>query len=400
MSNLTLRYCNIALVAVALLAYFTVPAAIPIILLACLAVGCAMVFLGRSIAPAVSEAPTDIRDQKDFDYSFLRGFTSEINKQIEIVDSDLKQLQSILCDATGSLSSTVMNVESDTGSQREALELLINELMDATSLENKATREEESSIRRYSSLADQAVTDLLAQLQKVRDSSAPLSDSFQHMSTDFSEILVYLSDMTEINSQTNLLALNAAIEAARAGEAGRGFSVVADEVRSLSVKTDEFNNRIRTKIQSTQDKLNLSAQYLESATSVDLDESIAAKDAMTTLSEELSGMHGMVLNQSDHIETLSHRIQQLVMEGILSLQFEDIARQLIEHINDRVAIINTFVEGLMEGYLEFSSTHTEEIRNDLKQALEARLDAAKQELQGLSKAVQQTNMQQGDVDLF
>jgi len=286
MSNLTLRYCNIALVAVALLAYFTVPAAIPIILLACLAVGCAMVFLGRSIAPAVSEAPTDIRDQKDFDYSFLRGFTSEINKQIEIVDSDLKQLQSILCDATGSLSSTVMNVESDTGSQREALELLINELMDATSLENKATREEESSIRRYSSLA------------------------------------------------------------------------------------------------------------------VDLDESIAAKDAMTTLSEELSGMHGMVLNQSDHIETLSHRIQQLVMEGILSLQFEDIARQLIEHINDRVAIINTFVEGLMEGYLEFSSTHTEEIRNDLKQALEARLDAAKQELQGLSKAVQQTNMQQGDVDLF
>lgn len=401
MSHRFLLYCNLALIIVALIAAIMLPVATPFVLVLSALASLGLVLLERrATMMAKVEHKVAQSDSEDFDYSFLRGFTAEMNKQITIVDSDLKQLQNILCDATGSLSSTVMSVDSDTGSQREALELLIKELMDATSLESKTTREEESSIRRYSSLADQTVSGLLSQLQEVRDASAPLNGSFRQMNEDFQEILTYLSDMTEINSQTNLLALNAAIEAARAGEAGRGFSVVADEVRSLSVKTDEFNQRIRTKVESTEENLKRSAQYLESATNVNFEESVAAKDAMVTLGDELSGMHDMVSKQSNHIEELSHSIQKLVRDGILSLQFEDIARQLIEHINDRVNIINTFVEGLMEGYLEFSNTHTQEIRQDLKDALEARLDAAKQELQGLSKAVQQTNMNQGDVDLF
>jgi|GEM_PF-5154148 len=401
MLNRSLLYVNAVFVLAALVAIFFLPAATPFMLIMGLLGSIALIVIDQraSLDEAAQDETTSIPED-DFDHSFLRGFTTEMNKQIAIVDSDLKQLLNILCDATGSLSSTVLSVDSDTGSQREALEHLITELMRATSLENKATQEEESSIRRYSSLADKTVEALLKQLQDVRAASEPLSNSFEQMSEDFSDILTYLSDMTEINSQTNLLALNAAIEAARAGEAGRGFSVVADEVRSLSVKTDEFNQRIRTKIESTESNLKRSAQYLASATSVDVEESIAAKDKMMTLSDELTDMHGMVAEQSDHIEKLSHRIQQLVREGILSLQFEDIARQLIEHINDRVNIINTFIEGLMEGYLEFSSSHTQKIRQDLKDALEARLEDAKTELKGLSKAVQQTDMAQGDVDLF
>lgn len=401
MSKPYLLYINLALVVLAIATTFLYPTfTLPTLLLSSVL---SVVIIGvsrRSKTGHDKIVDTVVNTAEDFDNSFLRGFTTEMNKQITIIDSDLKQLQSILCDATGSLSDTVMSVDSDTGNQREALELLIKELMDATCLEQKTTREEESSIRRYSSLADDTVIFLLKQLHDVREASTPLSDSFKQMNEDFQEILTYLGDMTEINSQTNLLALNAAIEAARAGEAGRGFSVVADEVRSLSVKTDEFNQRIRKKIESTEDNLKRSSEYLTSATNVDIDESVAAKDAMMVLSKELSNMHGTVTQQSSHIEELSHSIQKLVRDGILSLQFEDIARQLIEHINDRVNIINTFVESLMEGYLEFSNTHTKEIRQDLKDALEDRLNKAKEELQGLSKAVQQTNMNQGDVDLF
>ena len=394
-------FASMACILASLVSFWLMPTMTPAFLVAALG---SIVWYGwkvRQQPPTKILADTPNADAVEtFDYRFLQDFTDEINNQIGIVDSDLKQLQSILCDATGSLSSTVLSVGSDTGSQREALEKLIKELMEATSLEKQQSQAEDSSIRRYAKIANGTVSDLLTQMAEVRSASVVLSESFQGINQDFQEVMTYLGDITDINSQTNLLALNAAIEAARAGEAGRGFSVVADEVRALSVRTEEFSHRIREKIQSTEDKISTSMESLEAATNVNIEQSCESKEEMEQLWQELSSMHSLVMSQADHIESLSHRIQALVHEGILSLQFEDIARQLIEHINDRVLTINAFVESLMNGYLEFSNTQVDQVREDLREALRSQFSSVKSELDNLSKAVQQTSMDQGDVDLF
>lgn len=339
-------------------------------------------------------------ERSSFDKSFLNGLHTELQSQIGIIDSDLKQLQKILCDATGTLSTTVLSVDNDTTGQRHALEILISELMQATSVEHAKIEEEESSVKRFAGTATDTVNELIEKMEKIEQTSKAVSDIFESITSDFDEVLDSLNLMNEINGQTNLLALNAAIEAARAGEAGRGFSVVADEVRSLSTKTEDFNQKIRSKIESTRTKILQSSSTLKDAANIEMEASICAQGEMNTMFTDITGMHGLVMEQSEHIKTLSLRIQKLVMEGVLSLQFEDISRQLIEHINDRILVIDNFVQSLLGGYIEFSQSHSQKISNELRDSLENQIEEAKKEFESLRKAVSQENMTQGAVDLF
>ena len=113
---------------------------------------------------------------------------------------------------------------------------------------------------------NRAVRDTLEGMQRIRSSvqaTAKKIKSLGDRSLEISEIINVINDITE---QTNLLALNAAIEAARAGEAGRGFAVVADEVRKLSEHSRTATKDIASLIKAIQAETNEAVVVMEEGT--------------------------------------------------------------------------------------------------------------------------------------
>ena len=154
-----------------------------------------------------------------------------------------------------------------------------NEMADVTNASNDTVTSE--SVR---------VQETVQQIDKLVDDVEKSSESMQLLNEESSNVTSMLKVIEDVAEQTNLLALNAAIEAARAGEAGRGFAVVADEVRTLSQRTSESTEQIKQMLSRFRnvatETFNLMGQQLEVAR----DTSSKAELAHRALSEILGSI--------------------------------------------------------------------------------------------------------------
>jgi PAS domain S-box-containing protein len=190
-------------------------------------------------------------------------------------------------------------------------------------------------------------------LAEIVEQASVTADDLMHASDNVSETI---GEINSIADQTNLLALNAAIEAARAGESGRGFSVVAEEVRALSTRTQEsaantMNSlaQMRTTLQQwvlkmheSRDNAMVSAEQAnESAESIQdiyaMIETITGH--LTGIVKETETQDGMCSN----IETNITAIQSVADDNAsLAQEMEDNARALTDNIQRMVGMTNAF----------------------------------------------------------
>ena len=262
---------------------------------------------------------------------------SEIEKSSHVIRISTAQEQAIVKETT---------------EKSQAIRVLLEQNLEA-SLE---TQKNVAGANEELITAKDALTTLSTEVNSFVEIENELSSELTGLKSDAQSVKEVLNVIKDIAEQTNLLALNAAIEAARAGEHGRGFAVVADEVRKLAERTQksltEIDISVSTIVQSINDvseKMQTNAQNIESLANIsdEVEEKINnTSDAIQTSSnvanESAENTQKISYNVGEVIDFI-HKIDTLSTANNTSTQhIEGDLNKLVEVANNLDATINEF----------------------------------------------------------
>ena len=211
--------------------------------------------------------------------------------------------------------------------------------------------------------AEREVEQSLKQIKLSVDTSKALSDeidsasaTIDKLANDTQNVSQILNVITSIAEQTNLLALNAAIEAARAGEQGRGFAVVADEVRELASRTAKSTNEIRELLTALTGAANVSVSAMNTARDMAKNNADAAQEtggSIQKISEQILAINGMNAQIAAATEEQTS-VAAMVVDNVSNMHrsFEDTLGSLAQ-VREVAMNLHTLSDNLLDATSKF-----------------------------------------------
>ncbi|BFT61904.1 methyl-accepting chemotaxis protein [Pseudomonas moorei] len=190
-----------------------------------------------------------------------------------------------LATSAQSLSAVTEQTNLEVSSQKEETEQVATAMNQMTATVHDVARNAEEAAQAAQTAdgkvesGQQVVRQSMSRIEQLADSATSASSSIESLSAEIQNIGTVLGVIKSVAEQTNLLALNAAIEAARAGEQGRGFAVVADEVRALAKRTQQSTEEIERLVSALRTAAQTSVQQIQSSGEL---VKLAVSDALQT----------------------------------------------------------------------------------------------------------------------
>ena len=324
---------------------------------------CKVVDAMNDVAEGEGDLTMRIESQGDNEIGNLVNAFNKFIGKIHVLIADVKESINQLnqsAETVGSIASQttegVKEQQTDVTQVASAInEMSISVQEVASSTKDAAEVSEQAELQ--SSKGNNVVNETVQAIQTLSESMQQTTSAIHELSKDSDEIGTVLDVIKGIAEQTNLLALNAAIEAARAGEQGRGFAVVADEVRTLAQRTQESTTEIQNVIERLQSGVKATVETMEASQKSVADGVEHAREAGDVLSElntaigrlgdmnmRISSAAGQQSSVAEMINQNIHRINQLADQtseiSNKNLNASEDLRNISEHLNTLVGKFN------------------------------------------------------------
>jgi methyl-accepting chemotaxis protein len=318
--------------------------------------------LMKDIAQGEGDLTQRLDDSGQDEISRLSRYFNEFNEKMqyslqEVHSNSVKVLAHAESVASASESAqTFTELQNDNTTQvATAMEQMTSQIRDVSNNAEAAEQAANDSIKNTSE-GKNIVSETISHIEELSANIDNVSNAISNLAIETESIGSVLDVIRGIADQTNLLALNAAIEAARAGEQGRGFAVVADEVRTLASRTGQSTDEIQAMIQKLQTGAKNAVDAVKISQEISTNTVAQASQADNSLSEIdrlmqiISDMNSQIARateqQSQAADEVNLRINELsgmTDESVATtMQLTDASHQLKTSSHDMSDVVNRF----------------------------------------------------------